>query len=268
MTSLLVVFLLLLCSMHYPLIDASTKATMVCSGSGSVLIEGKTIYYCPNESDILIFRCHVQNSNILLWKVSQSNKTIRIGAFTSVEEVKTEGHITVFLKEIQKNSDFSKNNFTSIMFLDTKDLVGPITTVTCETGDAEQLDSHYVISLDDDPSPFKDFSVSLDERSGSVIAYLEWDYPGTRSQIRGYQTVIRGETEVLHNRTLERYTNDTSCKLSSWNIYTASVQAISRCTGHHPVMETRIMDRSVEGMVYLMSSIELQLSSWVVSVAK
>jgi hypothetical protein len=261
-------FVFLLSGIQYPLIDASTKATMVCSGSGSVFIKDKTIYYCPDEPNMLTFQCDVYDSNILEWRVSPSNNTIRIGAFTEVKELETDGYITAFLKVVQKNSDFSNNNFTSIMFLDTKDLVGPITTVTCETGDAEQLDSHYVISLDDDPSPFKDFSVSLDERSGSVIAYLEWDYPGTRSQIRGYQTVIRGETEVLHNRTLERYTNDTSCKLSSWNIYTASVQAISRCTGHHPVMETRIMDRSVEGMVYLMSSIELQLSSWVVSVAK
>jgi predicted RNA-binding Zn-ribbon protein involved in translation (DUF1610 family) len=225
--------------MHYPLIDASTKATMVCSGSGSVLIEGKTIYYCPNESDILIFRCHVQNSNILLWKVSQSNKTIRIGAFTSVEEVKTEGHITVFLKEIQKNSDFSKNNFTSIMFLDTKDLVGPITTVTCETSSTERFDSHYLISLDGDLSPFDNFSVSLEKQSGSVIAYLEWNYPGHRSYIHGYQTVIQDETEVFHNRTLGPDTNDTSCKLSSLNTYTVSVKALSRCTGHQPVMAIR-----------------------------
>ena len=72
---------------------------------------------------------------------------IRIGAFTPVDELLTAGYINAFITVVQQNSDFSKNNFTSILVLDTKDLVGPITTVSCETSDAEQLDSHYLISL-------------------------------------------------------------------------------------------------------------------------
>jgi hypothetical protein len=261
-------FVFLLSGIQYPLIDASTKATMVCSGSGSVFIKDKTIYYCPDEPNMLTFQCDVYDSNILEWRVSPSNNTIRIGAFTEVKELETDGYITAFLKVVQKNSDFSNNNFTSIMFLDTKDLVGPITTVTCETSSTERFDSHYLISLDGDLSPFDNFSVSLEKQSGSVIAYLEWNYPGHRSYIHGYQTVIQDETEVFHNRTLGPDTNDTSCKLSSLNTYTVSVKALSRCTGHQPVMAIRNMDHSEEGMVYLMSSIELQLSSWVVSVAK
>ena len=120
---------------------------MVCSGSGSVFIEDKTIYYCPNIPNILMFQCDVHDSNILEWKVSQSNHTIAFGAFSAVMELKTGGYMSAFLKVVQKNSDVSKNNFTSIMHLDTEDLVGPITTVTCETSDPERFDKHYLISL-------------------------------------------------------------------------------------------------------------------------
>ena len=86
-------------------------------------------------------------------------------------------------------------------------------------------------------SPFNNFSVSLEKQSGSVIAYLKWDYPGNRSQIRGYRTVVHNETEVFHNKTLERNTNVTSCNIPPQNTYTASVQAINRCTGHSPVVK-------------------------------
>ena len=132
---------------QYLFLDASTEATMLCSGSGSVLIEEKEIYYCPDESTILTFQCNVQDSNILLWRVSPSNNVIRISPFTSVNKILTDGYITAFLKVVQTNSDFSKNNFTSIMLLDTKDVVGPITTVTCETSDAERFESHCLRSL-------------------------------------------------------------------------------------------------------------------------
>ena len=63
--------------------------------------------------------------------------------------------------------------------------------------------------------------------------------PGNRSQIRGYETVIQDETEVVHNRTLGPYANDTICKLSSLNTYKASIKALNRCTEHHSVMEKR-----------------------------
>ena len=136
---------------QYFSLDALPRATTVYIGSDSVFIEDKTIYYCPDEPNVLIFQCHVHNSNIMEWRVSNNtaNNTIRFAASADVEKIARDGYISAFLNnEVQNNPDHSKNNFTSIMYLDTKDLVGHnITTVSCRTSDSKHFDKHYLIPL-------------------------------------------------------------------------------------------------------------------------
>jgi hypothetical protein len=151
--------------------------------------------------------------------------------YTDVDELISEGNITAFLKTVESNADLSKNNFTSTLLMDTKYFDGPV-TVSCETHEKQQFVTVDLISLYGDLHAFGGLSATMDKQDGSLTAYLRWDYAGKRSEILHFQTVIYADNEVVHNKTLEQNTNDTSCIVPSGKTtYSASVEAIGRCGG-------------------------------------
>jgi hypothetical protein len=238
-------FLFFLCGIQYPFIDASesTTATIELSGFGTVLVdEDVRIYYCPNETNALTFKCNVQNSSVLQWSVSSPSSTVRMNTLTDDAACITKGIIHAFLNEIETNSNFTKGNFTSIMFLDTVDLDGPTTTVSCNTSNPQVFHTVELIAINHDPFPFDDFSALMFEQDDStVIAILQWEYPGNRAEIRGYRTQILDGDTVVHERMLDRNVNGTSFTLLPGNTFNASVQAISRCNKNHRLNVTGIL---------------------------
>lgn len=97
------------------------------SGSGSVVQENEVIYYCPGVSEVLSFRCEVQNSARLVWEILPINQRFSF-TFNLDPIVVSIGNVTAILESVVES------NLSSLLLINTMYLATERDTeVVCES---------------------------------------------------------------------------------------------------------------------------------------
>ena len=115
---------------------------MLCTGCISDL--GKEEYYCRGTTQLLYFRCEINDDIQLTWNISELKFERHLNSLSDPDNVIREGSVIIAVEKL--NTTEGKGNFISHLWIDFQKVQHPALTVRCR-GSKNDMQEKKLIAL-------------------------------------------------------------------------------------------------------------------------